>query len=161
MTPKQTLIQALKTKQARVAILGLGYVGLVAVLPDDVPGWLQAAVWTLRNLYVWIMLLAILGWSHALLNRPFKWLAWANEAVYPWYMLHQSLIVLAAYWLVDRKLGAITEAAMVLLITIAGCWLIFAVVRRLGFLRPLFGMKPLPTGSAVSRFSLRGEQESF
>ena len=28
MTPKQTLIQALKTKQARVAILGLGYVGL-------------------------------------------------------------------------------------------------------------------------------------
>lgn len=81
--------------------------------------------------------------------------------MYPWYLLHQCLIVLAAYWLVDRKLGAATEAAMVLLITIVGCWLAFAVVRRVGFLRPLFGMKPLPTGIAVSRFRLRGEQECF
>ena len=34
-----------------------------ATLPDDLPYWQQVTVWTLRNLYVWMMLLAILGWS--------------------------------------------------------------------------------------------------
>ena len=94
---------------------------------------------------LWTMaagLMAILAWSHALLNRPFRWLPWANEAVYPWYMLHQSLTVLAAYWLVERNLGGPLESALVLLLTVLGCWAIFAMVRRIGWLRPLFGMKP-------------------
>ena len=60
---------------------------------------------TLRNLYIWTALCAILGWAHVLLNRPFRWLPWANEAVYPWYVLHQSLIVLFAYWLLPLQLG--------------------------------------------------------
>jgi len=119
------------------------YLTLVAVLPDDLPYWQQVAVWTLRNLYVWMMLLAILGWSHALLNKPFRWLPWAKEAVYPWYVLHQSLIVLIAYWLVPLKLGGAMEASLVLAGTIAGCWGVFALVRRVRWLRPLFGLKPL------------------
>ncbi|OGT59181.1 MAG: hypothetical protein A3E01_20380 [Gammaproteobacteria bacterium RIFCSPHIGHO2_12_FULL_63_22] len=118
------------------------YLALVATLPDDLPYWQQATVWTLRNLYVWMMLLAILGWSHALLNKPFRWLPWAKEAVYPWYLLHQSLIVLLAYWLVPLRLGGTLEASLVLAGTIAGCWLVFAAVRRIRWLRPLFGLKP-------------------
>ena len=119
------------------------YLALVALLPDDLPYWQQAAVWILRNLYVWMMLLAILGWSFALLNKPFRWLPWAKEAVYPWYLLHQSMIVLFAYWLVPLKLGAPLEASLVLAATAAGCWLAFAAVRRVRWLRPLFGLKPL------------------
>jgi peptidoglycan/LPS O-acetylase OafA/YrhL len=128
-----------------IAALGLAaaYLGLVAILPDDISFAMQAFVWTLRNLYVWIMLLAILGWSHAYLNRPFRWLSWANEAVYPWYMLHQSLIVLFAYWLVSLKLGPALESSLVLIGTVAGCWLLFAIIRRVPWLRPLFGMKPM------------------
>ena len=49
---------------------------------------------------------------------------------------------------------------MVLLITVVGCWLIFAVVRRVGFLRPLFGMKPLPAAIAARPYPISGEQES-
>ena len=124
------------------------YLALVAVLPDEVSWPVQALVWTLRNLYVWSMLLAILGWGHALLNRPFRWLPWANEAVYPWYMLHQSLIILFAYWLLPLRLGPVLEPALVLAATIAGCWGVFALVRRVRWLRPLFGMKLLPRAPA-------------
>jgi glucan biosynthesis protein C len=120
------------------------YLGLVALLPDEVSWPVQAGVWTLRNLYVWSMLLAILGWAHALLNRPFRWLPWAKEAVYPWYMLHQSLIILFAYWLLPLRLGPVLEPLLVLAATVAGCWGVFALVRRLRWLRPLFGMKALP-----------------
>ena len=127
--------------------LATAYLGLVATLADDLPYWQQVLVWTLRNLYAWSALLAILGWTSAHLNRPFRWLGWANEAVYPWYMLHQSLIVLIAYWLVSLKLGPVVEPLIVLAGTIAGCWILFAVIRRVRWLRPLFGLKAIvPTG---------------
>jgi len=106
-----------------------------------VPFWQQAIIWTLRNFYIWTMLLAILGWAHALLNRPFRWLSWANESVYPWYILHQSLIVGLAFWLVPLKLGAVTEGALILAGTIAGCWLGAEAVKRVAWLRPCFGLK--------------------
>lgn len=112
-------------------------------IPDEIPYWHELLIVTLRNFYVWAMLLAILGWAHALLNRPFAWLPRANEAVYPWYMLHQSLIVLIAYWLVPLELGGVLECLLVTLGTVAGCYLLHEyLIRRVGWLRPLFGLKP-------------------
>jgi peptidoglycan/LPS O-acetylase OafA/YrhL len=124
------------------------YLGLIATLPDDISWTMQAFVWTLRNFYVWTMLLAILGFAHALLNRPWRWLPWANEAVYPWYLLHQSLIVAFAYWLLPLHLGPVLEPLLVLAGTVAGCWAIFAIARRVRWLRPLFGMKMSPRAAA-------------
>lgn len=131
----------------RVALgLALGLFAVYAVvrhgLPETIPYWHEVLIVTLRNAYVWTMLLAILGWAHALLNRPFAWLPRANEAVYPWYMLHQSLIVLIAYWLVPLRLGAILECALVVAGTVAGCYVLHEyLIRRVSGLRPLFGLK--------------------
>jgi hypothetical protein len=125
-------------------MLGLfcSYIVLARVLPDETPESLQALVWVLRSLYIWAALTAILGWGHRLLNRPFRWLPWANEALYPWYVLHQSLIVLCAYWLLPFRLNAWLEASLVLAGTIAGCWALHAfVIRRSTVLRPCFGLK--------------------
>ena len=77
-----------------------------AVFEDDDPPVTYLIVWSFRNLYIWAALCAILGWGHTLLNRPFRWLPWATQAVYPWYILHQSLIVLLAYWLEPAEAGA-------------------------------------------------------
>lgn len=118
------------------------YIALVAALPDEVPGWQEVFVRTLRNFYIWLALSAILGWAKACLDRPFRWLPWANEAVYPWYVLHQSLIILIAYWLLPLRLGPIAEPVAVFGGTIAGCWLLHEfVIRRVGWLRPCFGLK--------------------
>ncbi|TZF87472.1 acyltransferase family protein [Cognatilysobacter lacus] len=116
------------------------YYWLGHTLPDDLPG-AQALIWTLRSLYIWLAISAVLGWSKACLDRPFAWLGWANEAVFPWYVLHQSLIIAIAYVLVPLRLPVQIEAPAVLAGTVAGCWLGFAVIRRVPMLRPLFGMK--------------------
>ncbi len=101
-----------------------------------------AAMRALRGLFAWTTLLAILGWGRHALDRPFRWLPYATEAVFPWYVLHQSAIVLLAYWLVPLKLGGAVEATLVVLGTIATCALLHEfVIRRIGFLRPLFGLK--------------------
>ena len=139
--------EAVRLRKASLGIALAGaaiYLALVASLPDDISASMQAFVWGVRNLYVWTILLAILGWGHALLNRPFRWLPWANENVYPWYLLHQSLIILFAYRLAPLRLPAPAEAALLLALTIAGCWLVAAAVRRVRWLRPLFGLGALP-----------------
>jgi peptidoglycan/LPS O-acetylase OafA/YrhL len=120
------------------------YIGLGMNLPDDAPHWQEVFVRTLRNFYIWLALCTILGWGKACLNRPFRWLPWANDAVYPWYVLHQSLIILFAYWLLPLQLGPVVEPLLVLAGTVVGCWLLNEfVIRRVRWLRPCFGLKPV------------------
>ena len=92
--------------------------------------------------YQWTALLAIFGWSFHLLNRPYRWLSYATEAVYPWYILHQTITVVAGFYLARLSLGPVIEPALVLLVTVGGCLVLHEfVVRRVNMLRPLFGLK--------------------
>lgn len=63
-------------------------------------------------------------------------------------MIHQSATVLVAYWLVPLKLGGLLEATGVVLGTLAACVLGYELVRRIGVLRPLFGLKRRTAGSS-------------
>ena len=59
-------------------------------------------------------------------------------------MLHQSLIVGLAYWLIPYKLGPVIEPLLVLGGTVGGCFLISEIVKRIAWLRPCFGLKAVP-----------------
>lgn len=110
------------------------------------PATLISAKWLiawLRYLYCWSMIAAVLGWGHAHLNQPLRWLPYAREAVYPWYVLHQSLILFFAWQLMPLPLGPVLEPILVLLGTVAGCALLHAAIRRVTWLRPLFGLRPI------------------
>ena len=98
------------------------------------------------DVYAWAMIAAILGWAHRWLDRPWPWLAWANASVYPWYVLHQTVIIVSVFWLAPLRLPLALEVPLLLAATIAGCWGLTAVIRRSRWLRPLFGLKadPLP-----------------
>jgi glucans biosynthesis protein C len=104
----------------------------------------------LADVYLWTALLAILGWAHHRLNRPWPWLRWANESVYPWYLLHQTAIIVLAVWLSPAQLGPVLEPVVLLAGTVALCWGLTAVVRRVGWLRPLFGLPGARVGAAAT-----------
>lgn len=90
----------------------------------------------------WFWLVAVLGWAHHTLNRPFRWLAYATEAIFPWYILHQTFTVLAGYYLSRWALGPVVEPLVVTLLTIGGCLVVHEYgVRRWRYWRPLFGMR--------------------
>lgn len=125
--------------------------------PGDIPAWALHVNWGLiervaRAAYSWTALLAIFGWARTLLDRPFPWLPWAREAVYPWYILHQSLIVPLAFGLSALALGPWLEPVLMGAETVIGCWLLHeCVIRRSGLLRPLFGLPVVkPTRTAAS-----------
>jgi hypothetical protein len=115
----------------------------------------QQGLRLLADFYLWSAVLAILGWAHLKLNRPWRWLPWANESVYPWYLLHQSVIIVLVVWLAPLGLGPVAEPALLLAGTVLGCWGITSVVRRANLLRPLFGLKRRQAARAASMSPLR------
>jgi Acyltransferase family len=111
-------------------------------LPDDAPILLEQASALITYGNRWLWLVAIFGWGHHLLNRPMNWLPYATEAVFPWYILHQTIIVVLGYNLAKLSLGPVVEPVLVLVATLGGCLLIHEfIIRRTKFLHPFFGLK--------------------
>ncbi len=134
-----------KSLWAALTILAIYLFVSRVVLPDE-PTQLQLFfARPLRWFYMWMVLVTILGWACTHLNRPFRWLPYATNAVYPWYVLHQSLIIALGYWLSGFALGPVAEPLLVLAGTIVGCLAIHhLIVRNLGPLGFLFGAQAPP-----------------
>jgi hypothetical protein len=122
------------------------YLAGIRLLPDAAPTAVWWIVHALRYAYLWTAICAVLGWGHAYLDRPFRWLPYAREAVYPWYVLHQSLLLLFAWRLMPLGLGPVVEPVLIVLATVGGCALLHeCVIRRVRWLRPLFGLDAAPS----------------
>jgi glucan biosynthesis protein C len=127
------------------------YLTGIRLLPDSAPAAVWWVVRALRYVYLWTAICAVLGWGHAYLNRPFRWLPYAREAVYPWYVLHQSLLLFFAWQLIPLGLGPMAEPALILACTIGGCALLHeCLIRRVRWLRPLFGLETTAGAMAIA-----------
>ena len=88
---------------------------------------------------VWV--LAILGLGFRFLNIPSSKLSYLNDAVYPFYILHQTVIIALAFELSSFKLGGAIESFLVISMTFIMLLLSYELIRRSNLLRPLFGLK--------------------
>ena len=100
------------------------------------------------------IVLAVLGFARAHIQRGGPWLTYANEAVYPFYIVHQTITVAVVYAMLPLTIGVWPKLAVAAGSTFAGSWLIFELVRRVRILRPLFGLKALPRPVTVSEIPL-------
>ncbi len=108
------------------------------------PG-MKTALATLRIVYAWSVIVALLGLAGRFLNRPGPALSYLNEAVFPYYILHQTVIIVVAYPLIGAGVPAAAEALVVTVATVFGCVVLHEyAIRRSAVLRPLFGLKPRP-----------------
>lgn len=151
-TPFWARVVELRRITLLVAVIAAGWYFGIRILGRVLPGdsllrqW-PDSVWTLQvmasqSLYLWAVLLSLLGWAKVYLDRPFRWLPYCTEAVYPWYILHQSLIIALLFWLKPLHLGPWWEPLLVLAGTVAGCLLLHeGLIRRVAWLRPLFGVR--------------------
>ncbi|MEQ9403475.1 MAG: acyltransferase family protein [Cyclobacteriaceae bacterium] len=92
------------------------------------------------NLWSWI--LTLFGFAAVYLNRPGRWLSYCNRAVYPFYILHQTITITIGFYLADLDWGFWSKFLILTLGTFLGSWILYEfLIRRLFFLHPLFGMK--------------------
>jgi hypothetical protein len=96
----------------------------------------------LRGFNTWCWLVGILGLGQRFLSFNNRFLRYANRAVLPFYILHQSVIVLVGYWIIGWELALISKFLVLGTISFVSLVLLYEfVVSRVGLLRILFGMK--------------------
>jgi hypothetical protein len=105
---------------------------------------------TLYALYQWAAIVAILGFGKRWLTKDSPVLRYLTEAVFPYYIIHQTAIIAIAFALRDAGLPFWAEASLVLLTTVASCALGYEFVKRIAWLRPWFGLKPRPKPVVVA-----------
>lgn len=113
-----------------------------ASLPD--PSIELSVANILGMLGIWAMLVGMLGAGKRWLDRPSPALGYLAEASYPVYILHQTAIVLAAFWLVRLPIGLAGQWLAVFVVAVVVTFGLYELVRRFGALRFLFGMRPKP-----------------
>jgi len=83
-----------------------------------------------------------LGFAKQYLNRDSKFRKLANEAIFPFYLLHQPVIVVVGYLMVGLNIAVLLKFVFITLssftITAGLYWLL---IRRVNLLRIIFGMK--------------------
>lgn len=103
----------------------------------------------------WCWILAILGFGMKYLNFNTPRLQYLNEAVLPFYVLHQSVLVILGYFVVRWPLPAVIKWLIIAPTSFLIIVLLYKyLIHRVNLLRFLFGMKPLPA-SAVLRLGER------
>jgi hypothetical protein len=96
----------------------------------------------LRGFNTWFWLVGILGIGRQFLNFRNRYLEYANQAVMSFYILHQSVIVLVGFWILEWQMGVFLKFLMLGSISFVLIMLIYEfIVRRISILQILFGMK--------------------
>jgi len=119
----------------------LAQFGVIKLNIPDTTG-ASIGIWTLLTLKSWCFLLAILGLGSRYLNFNNRFLNYANEAVLPFYILHQTVIIIIGFYVIQLGTGI---APKYLIVATSSFIVIMAIyellIRRVNILRFLFGMR--------------------
>lgn len=103
----------------------------------------------------WTCSLAAIGYAKKYLSMNSPLRKHANEAIYPFYLLHQPALVITGYLTVGLSIPVLLK---VLIIMTSSLTLILSlywfIIRPLNVLRVIFGMKPLPKREQTRLVSL-------
>lgn len=126
--------------------------GLRDATPD--PSLVRTVLVFFGMLASWLTIVGLLGVGKRYLDRTSPALAYLSEGSYPVYILHQTVIVVAAFSIVGLAAAEPLQWLTLLVVSVAVTFALYEVVRRSAVTRFLFGMRPrrkaVVTGAAVS-----------
>ena len=89
----------------------------------------------------WATIVALVGIADRYGNRDHPKRAMLAEAVFPFYIIHQTIIVAVGWYLLRAGVSAMPSFLILVAATVIGCWLFYAIGRSIGWLRPLIGLQ--------------------
>jgi surface polysaccharide O-acyltransferase-like enzyme len=119
---------------------------------DVATQWMEAAgtpgfylLWTMWAVNGWCWSLFVLDVGMRHLNFTNKWLQYGQETIMPFYLFHQPVIIVLAYFVVQWDTGITVKLLVVVLGSLlVSLGLVELIIKRIGVFRRLFGMKSLP-----------------
>ncbi len=99
-----------------------------------------------RSLYpftAWTWVFTAIGYARRYLNKKHKALDYLNQAVYPFYILHQTIIIIVVYYVVQTNDTIIMKYLFTVIVSFLVTMSIYHVfIKPFAVTRFLFGMKP-------------------
>jgi hypothetical protein len=103
--------------------------------------WLKLYGGLAYGFYQWLCMVAVLGFARRWISADSAARRYLTDAIFSYYIVHQTAIIMIAHALHGRDLPAWLEASIVITGTIVTCVLTYEIVRRVTILRPLFGVR--------------------
>jgi glucan biosynthesis protein C len=123
-----------------VLALVLGYDTAPGAEPFSLQYVLFQAIWAVAS---WGSVVFLLGLGARYLNFNNRVLAYGNEAVLPFYLFHQTIILVVGYFIIPLSLGILPKFLIVTVLSFVGIMVLYEFgVRRINVMRFLFGMRP-------------------
>jgi surface polysaccharide O-acyltransferase-like enzyme len=136
----------------RSAIQKARYISLAISLLTVFMGYLSIVEWSLpgnnllylmiRAVNSWSWLLTFVGFAGVHLNFSNRFLNYASESVLPFYILHQTVIVVIGYFIRDWRWSVFPKYLFLAVVSFAAIMgMCEFAIKRIGILGYLFGMK--------------------
>jgi glucans biosynthesis protein C len=99
-------------------------------------------VYVLKTFSTWFWLISILGYAYRFLNINSGLLRYATRAVYPFYILHQTVILAIAFFVVQLEGSIFYKLSLITGLSFGVIFLVYEyIIRRTVFTRVIFGLK--------------------
>lgn len=88
---------------------------------------------------MWIF--AVFGFAYKYLNYPSKALHYLSQGAYPIYIVHMIFLYLGSALILPLDITVYFKFILLVVFTFTGSFACYEIIRRISFLRPLFGLK--------------------
>jgi glucan biosynthesis protein C len=89
----------------------------------------------------WFTVITVIAFGQHYLNKPHPWLSRINEGLYPFYILHQTVIIALGFYICQMDWSVGVKFWTVSFLTLLSCLLVIEVIRTNNLTRLFFGMK--------------------
>jgi surface polysaccharide O-acyltransferase-like enzyme len=155
LAPADGAWETLRRYRHRMLALALAsYLLMLAVFfafdgVDPIPSAWMSLIWSLWGAMEWAAIAAILGYARSWNPQDSRLLRYLTTAIFPFYILHQTVIVVLAHSLKPLHIAPALEGPLLIAATFGLCLLGFEIIRRVPLLRPVFGLKRSATPSRL------------
>lgn len=116
------------------------FIAIITAFEDGyIRHFIEAAIYVTS---FWSWILTLFGYASKYLNKPSKVLSYCNQAVYPFYILHQTITVILGYFVMHLQYNSAVKFLFMSVGTFLISWAIYEfLIRRWLLIRPLFGLQ--------------------
>jgi surface polysaccharide O-acyltransferase-like enzyme len=137
-------LQRFRWHSLGVSILGWSslctYFGIYSADTAVPPETLRIFMRVVYGAEQWLAIAAVLGFARRHWMRDNAARRYLTAAIFPVYILHQTVIIVLAHILQPVDMAPPVEGLLLIATTAAACFLGYEVIRRIPLLRPLFGV---------------------
>lgn len=123
-----------------VVAFGVSMIVLIYVGTYGANYW-DPVYWVLYPIYGWCLVILTLGLGSKFMNKNNKARKFMNELVMPFFILHQTVIVVIGFYIIDLPLSMITKYLIIVSSSLGIIIILLLIIKFLNPLRVLFGMR--------------------